>query len=119
MTNSELRDAAAKALGWHEHWRIIDPRCHGQRAYYDERQEFRCTVENFTPDTDANQTALLLAEVERRGKFLRFCDVLFDLIRQSGFARRDLLTDFLFANATPEQKTRAAVEALGEKGGAE
>lgn len=101
MTNSELRDAAAKCrnvevVGHMDGAPLIRGRHYG-------------TMRPFDPTESHDDAALLLAEVERRGRQSAFVSA---LCRE--FPSDHYGAYWLIANATPEQKTRAAVEALSE-----
>lgn len=122
-TTFDLRKAAAEALGWdletsHEgprFWCASTP----ERWVYavDEVTENGLSI--WAPDKSHDQCSLLIAEVERRGKTVEMIAAVRDEFEAGWqgvipFDGNNLLWHFLAA--TPLQKTRAAVEALGGTG---
>lgn len=108
MTNSELREAAAKVLGWTKD--VVNMDGDEVFVWYDRDGKPGCSEFMWRPDESHDQAALLLAEVERRGRQHKFSVLLGLALIPMGW--NDWHDTWLIANATPEQKTRAAVEAL-------
>lgn len=113
----ELRERAAKALRWTLRDDIWEDDT-GNIQYGSRLDDWNfstdgCEIPVWYPDIDANQAALLLAEVERQNKRKEFVTALLKSIESIVLGDDDWGKIYwLLANATPQQKTKAAVAAL-------
>lgn len=111
MSDNELNEAAAIAMGWsitnaNDEW--------NRRGWCDAKRVFQFWPCDWLPVTSIEQAFMVQEEVERRGKSHEFSVLLGMAVMNPNTGWQDWRDTWAIANATARQRTEAAVAALSE-----